>query len=183
MKESDLNVRLARNRSAIGELITAVSGARNDSWAARPAPGKWTPAQHVSHIVLSYHAFIGDVRDGRPAHLIGSSRQRLVWRLFGLTQVLWLGRLPFGARAPREMRPPDAPPERSELFDDLHAAVHEFDAAARDAWRSAPRRRVLHPYFGPVSLSQAIRVCEVHTRHHAALLAQYSASSGGATKL
>jgi hypothetical protein len=133
----------------------------------------------VSHIVLSYQAFTADVCDGRTVRLIGSPRQRLLWRVFGLSQVLWLGRIPPGARAPREMRPPNDPPEQALLLQQLKSCVSEFEAAVRRAWRTTPMHRVTHPYFGALSLGQAIRVSEVHTIHHAAILARESASWRG----
>lgn len=94
----------------------------------------------------------------------------MMWRLFGLSQVIWFGRIPPGAQAPRELRPTDEPRERGSVLDELREQLEEFDAAIRHAWRTKPGHRAAHPYFGALSLRQAIRVCEVHTRHHSALL-------------
>ncbi|HEY5061359.1 MAG TPA: DinB family protein [Gemmatimonadaceae bacterium] len=176
MNRRDLDARLDRNRVAVERLIAAAVDTPIGPWSVRLAPDKWTPAQHVSHIVLSYQAFTADVRDGRTARLIGSARQRLIWRAFGLSQVLWLGRIPPGARSPREMQPPDVPPERDALVHKLGSGVSEFEAAVRQVWRTMPKHRVAHPYFGSLSLGQAIRVCEVHTMHHAAVLERERAS-------
>jgi hypothetical protein len=35
---------------------------------------------------------------------------------------------------------------------------------------SQPRRRVRHPYFSALTLSQLVRFCTVHTRHHTTFL-------------
>jgi hypothetical protein len=171
-----LDDRLDRNRAAVERLTDAAVETPAGSWLVRPAPDKWTPAQHVSHIVLSYQVFTADVRDGRTVRLIGSARQRLLWRVFGLSQVLWLGRIAPGARAPREMRPPNDPPERARLLIELRAGVAEFEVSVRQVWRTKPMHRVAHPYFGSLSLGHAIRVCEVHTLHHAAILERESVS-------
>jgi hypothetical protein len=124
----------------------------------------------VNHVVLVYESAVGDVRDGRSVRLIGTSRQRRHWRWLGLTQILWLDRLPTGAPSPHEFLPPAESQERNALTERLHAATNEFDSAMRQAWVKHPRHRVLHPYFGAVSLRQAIRICDVHTRHHSAAL-------------
>ena len=179
MNEFGLDLRLARNRRAVGELANIAVRLPSHRWSMAPAPGKWTPAQHVIHVALAYWAMTSDVRDGRPADLIGSASQRMVWRIFGLSQVIWLGRIPPGARAPRELRPTDEPRERGTVLDELRAQLEEFDAVVRHAWRTKPGHRAAHPYFGALSLRQAIRVCEVHTRHHAALLHQWPLDNRG----
>ena len=35
-------------------------------------PGKWTPGQEVTHIILVYEAITRDLRGGAPVHLVGS---------------------------------------------------------------------------------------------------------------
>ena len=176
MNQRDLDARLDRNRAAVDQLIDAAVETPTGSWFVRPAPDKWTPAQQVSHIALSYAGITADVRDGVRARLIGTARRRLFWRVFGLSQVLWLGRIPPGARSPREIHPPDDSPERGALLHQLRGRVSEFEAAVRQTWRTTPMHRVAHPYFGSLSLGQAIRVCEVHTMHHAAILERESVS-------
>ena len=170
MNESALNVRLASNWSAVSVLTSKAASIGVLRWSIPLAAGKWTPAQHVSHVVLAYAATTADIRDGCRAHLIGSARQRFAWRLFGLTQVTLLGRIPPGARTPRELDPSGESPDREPLLAALRSQVEEFDAAVRQRWRTVPGHRVTHPYFGALSLAQAIRVCEVHSRHHAGLL-------------
>ena len=130
----------------------------------------WTPAQQVNHVVLTYRAMTHDVRDGRRAEFIGTEQQRRRWRLLGLVQIYLRGTLPAGAPAPREVRPPDYSPDRATLLGELRLVLDEFERTMRSAARDRPAHRVAHPYFGWLSLRQAVRISGVHTRHHAAAL-------------
>jgi hypothetical protein len=53
---------------------------------------------------------------------------------------------------------------------ELGTQVAQFEAAVMEMQRSQPRRRVTHPYFSVLTLSQLVRFCTVHTRHHTAFL-------------
>jgi hypothetical protein len=161
---------LIRNHEAVDAFSIVVEDIPVNAWAARSSPERWTPAQQVNHVVLAYRAMIHDVRDGRHAQFIGTARQRRIWRLFGLSQVMFLGRLPPGAPAPREIRPPDYSPDRTTMLRELRSALDDFERTMRSASRDRSRHRVAHPYFGWLSLRQAVRVCAVHTHHHAELL-------------
>ncbi len=163
---------LIRNHAAVDEFMLVVESVPASGWATKAAPERWTAAQQVNHIVLSYRAIVHDVRDGRHAHLIGTPAQRRRWRWLGLSQVLYLGHLPHGAPAPREIRPPDYSPDRVTLLRELRSALDDFERTMRGAARDRAGHRVAHPYFGWISLRQAVRVCEVHTRHHTAALAR-----------
>jgi hypothetical protein len=156
---------LAENRAAVHAMLAAAQAVRD--WDSPLRPGAWSAGQHVVHVTLAYDGFIRDVRDGVPLALIGSSRQRLMWRLFGLPQVLWFGHLPAGAKSPRELRPPSSVVPRQTALETLNESVREFERVANTA-ASQARRSILHPYFGGLSLLQSVRLCAVHTRHHVA---------------
>jgi len=162
---------LIRNHAAIDALALAAESMPSDAWTRRPSSEGWTPAQQVNHVVLTYRAMTHDVRDDRRAAFIGTAAQRRKWRLLGLAQIYFRGTLPRGAPAPREVRPPDYSPDRATLLRELRSSVDEFERTMRSAARNRPGHRVAHPYFGWLSLRQAVRVCAVHTRHHLAALA------------
>jgi hypothetical protein len=46
----------------------------------------------------------------------------------------------------------------------------EFDAVIARTRTATPGRRLTHPYFGWLTLEEAVRFCEVHVKHHAARL-------------
>ena len=102
--------------------------------------------------------------------LVGTRWKRLIWRAVGLNSILHLRRLPVGARAPRESRPADLVADRTSLLATFQGSVRELEGLFGDSWRLTPRKRLTHPYFGTLTLRQAIVVSEVHLRHHAAFL-------------
>jgi hypothetical protein len=161
---------LASHREAVDEFFTRAAQVTSARWDLPRAEGKWSPAQEVKHIVLSYEAFTADLRGTAKMKLIGTPWKRVLWRAVGLTSILWLKKLPKGARAPREARPPEGPFNQDVLLADLRARTDAFETAFREAWANTRSRRVTHPYFGGLSLEDAIEMCRVHTRHHAAVL-------------
>jgi len=161
---------LIRNHAAVDAFALAAESIPLDIWGRRATDKHWTPAQQVNHVVLTYRAMTHDVRDGRRAEFIGTDQQRRRWRLLGLAQIYLRGTLPAGAPAPREVRPPDYSPDRATLLGELRLVLDEFERTMRSAARDRPAHRVAHPYFGWLSLRQAVRISGVHTRHHAAAL-------------
>ena len=162
---------LADNHAAVDAFITTAEGVPRRQWTQPLAEEKWSPAQHVHHVALAYEAMARDVSGGERAKLIGTPFKRRLWRLGGLTQILWRRKLPSGATSPREMRPPETSPVPAALFAQLRHAVESFDSALRTAWVGCPNHKVQHPYFGDISLRQALVLIAVHTRHHRAAIA------------
>ena len=115
---------------------------------------------------------------------IGTRWKRLIWRAIGLNSVVHLRKLPTGARAPRESRPPDVAADRESLLATFTARVAEFETVFAESWRETPKKRMTHPYFGMISLRQAIAMSEVHLRHHAGFLRASAplAEGGGASR-
>jgi hypothetical protein len=155
---------LAADRSGLTALLAAADAV--DDWDAPLAPGKWSVGEHLDHIRLSYRALIRELRDAGSAALIGTALQRRLWRLVGLTSILWFGRLPRGARAPREVRPSKPSQSKEYLRSQLMAAARDYEEALVAAWPDR-ERRLTHPYFGSLTVAQAARVGAVHARHHA----------------
>jgi len=160
----------ADHAAAVGDFVVRASAISADRWNVERAPGKWTPAQEAKHLALAYAAFARDLRGGPTLRLKGRWWQRRLWRWKVLPQILDGGRIPHGGRAPREARPLDRPGDQSELLAELGAQAREFEAAVIDTQQFQPRRRVMHPYFGALTLPQLVRFCTVHTQHHAAFL-------------
>ncbi len=157
---------LEKNRSAVASFESAARSIPADGWQSSVAPGKWTPAQHVEHVVLSYAAAVLDLVHETPMRLIGTPRQRRWWRFVGLNTVRWLGRIPRGAPAPREVRPTErANRDRPELLAELDGRVRSFEDAVRTQ-ATADGRGFTHPYFGTLNMRDGIRLAAAHTRHH-----------------
>ena len=172
---STLTQLLVDHAAAVSDFAAHAAALSAEQWNAERAPGKWTPAQEAKHLALGYEAYVRDLRGGPGLRRKGRWWQRRLWRWRVLPQILEGGRIPHGARAPREVRPLDRPGDQSALLDELAAQVAQFEAAVKDMEVSQPRRRVTHPYFGVLTLPQLVRFCTVHTRHHTAFLPQQTA--------
>src|SRR6201999_3143861 len=124
----------------------------------------WSPAQHVVHVTLAYQNAIADLRGERRAKLLGTRLHRTLWRAVGLTQVVWLRRLPGGVTSPDELVPPPFVAGRARVVGELLESVAAFEAVMREAHASRPHYELRHPYFDMISLRTAALLCAVHTR-------------------
>lgn len=161
---------MAAHRRAVEEFGARAGDVGADCWNTPRAPGKWSPAQEVKHVVLAYEAFIRDLEGGEPMRLVGTPIKRALWRAIGLTSIVWLKKIPRGARAPRESRPPETAMDQRALLAEFRERTARFEAIFRETWDRDPARRVVHPYFGFLDLADGMAMCTVHTRHHAAVL-------------
>ncbi len=155
---------------AVGEFVERARAIPDSRWLVPRAEGKWTPAQESRHLVLYYEAFSADLRGERKMTLKGTPLKRFKWRLLGLPQILWRKRIPVAVRAVREVSPAWDETPRERMLSLLAERAREFDALFVDTWRGDPRRTVRHPWFGDLTLDEAMQMSSVHTRHHAAFL-------------
>lgn len=170
-RERRLDELLSEHHLAVGDFVHRACAIPRSRWLVPRGDGKWSPAQETRHLILTYEGLLGDLNDERRPALRGTALRRRIWRIVGLTQILWRGRIPAAVPAPREFRPePDETP-RADLLALYERRGREFCGVFRDKWRLEPRRTVQHPYFGNLKLEHAMRLCTVHTRHHAAFLA------------
>jgi hypothetical protein len=154
------------HRAAVREFAERAGAVVVGSWLTRRAEGKWTPAQETRHLIMAFEALTRDLLEGKPMRLRGSVWQRLIWRLIGMTSMLWLRRIPTAVSAPREVRPEAESAPQSVLLPLFRTRAEEFEAALLRTFREAPRRTMTHPMFGSVALHHAVRLSSVHTRHH-----------------
>jgi uncharacterized damage-inducible protein DinB len=165
-----LEVLLADHREAVDEFFHRAAQVTSARWTMPRKDGKWTPAEEVKHVVLAYEAFIRDLEGGPPMKLVRTKAWRLMARVVGLGSILWLRRIPRGARAPRETRPAEVPLDQQALVNEFREQTTRFEHIFLATWDREPARCVTHPYFGSLNLTQALRMATVHTRHHAAVL-------------
>ncbi|HVR96801.1 MAG TPA: DinB family protein [Thermoanaerobaculia bacterium] len=153
------------HRAAVADFASAASAIEPDAWTRPRAEGKWTPAEIVEHLALSYAALLGEIEGKTPLRI-----HTPLWRQW-LLRAVYLPRLvagkpfPAGIKAPREIRPAASGTQQDAVarFRDLAARFEE----AADAVRvQKPKQRLTHPFFGAIPLDRMVGLSAAHTRHH-----------------
>jgi hypothetical protein len=160
---------LAAHALAVDQFAARAAAVPGERWAEPRAPGKWSPAQETQHLVLAYEVLLRELGGGHGLRLQLGPWQRLLLRWLVKPRLLRTGRFP-AVRAPRELRPAARPAGQTALVARLRRRAGDFAAAVDGARTATPGRRLTHPFFGSLSLAEAVRFCEVHVSHHAARL-------------
>ena len=172
--DRSLTAALEDYQRAKRDFITVVGSVPAAGWALPCAPGKWSPAQEVEHIALAHELFAAQLAGAPPMRVLVSGWKASVLRGVVLPWILRTGRFPR-AKSPREARP-------SAEADTPDALIARIEAAAAAVathlatGESVRTRRVDHPYFGSMTLYQALVLSTVHTRHHQVTLARAARS-------
>lgn len=135
-------------------------------WDAAPAAGAWSPAQIAEHLRLTY-VVVGEQLAGGVGLRVRTPwwiRPLIRWRF--LAGILQQGRIPAGARAPREIRPGDGPFPRASLLASLAQEARHTQEALASRWNDHGCV-MTHHVFGDLTPPQAMRFAAVHLRHHA----------------
>lgn len=159
---------LAQHDAAVEAFIGTVGRIPDARWHAASAPGTWSPAEEVLHVVLSYEVALRGVRTGAGMRPRVSPTRATLLRWLVLPLILntsWFPR----ARAPVEIRPTmDGSPDGADLAPAaLRRRLQERARELRDELpRARPGLRFQHAYFGALAPQQAVRMLAAHTRHH-----------------
>ncbi len=167
MLTNDWQQAVAEHEAAIEACIAASRRVPDTQWNLAYAEGKWSPAQHVDHVGLSYQMVIDALSGNPPKARLGRVRQ-FVLRTFVLPKILRTNVFREGVPAPREMRPPREPQDRAAVEERLRSRAAKCIEVVLASNR--PGVRVQHPYFGPLRLLDMLRLGTSHARHHTALL-------------
>lgn len=165
---------IGEHDAAVAEFLAVVSTVPSDRWNVAPAPGKWSPAEEVLHVVLSYEVALRGVRTGAGMRSRVSPARALALRWLVLPVMLESSWFPH-ARAPVEVRPPGdtVPSAPDRTFDSLRMRLAQVASEVRAELPAAPpAMRFDHAYFGKLAPRVAMRMLAAHTRHHARALAR-----------
>ncbi|MFZ0735208.1 MAG: DUF1569 domain-containing protein [Candidatus Sulfotelmatobacter sp.] len=131
----------------------------------RHAPGKWSVAEILEHLYLTYRGTIRGcgrlLETGKPLATKSSWKQRAQAFV-----VVTLAYMPTGREAPQRARPRGCPPE--EVTAEIAFALSEMDRLLTDcAAKFGPRAKIMdHPFLGPFSIQQWRKFHLVHGLHH-----------------
>jgi hypothetical protein len=147
------------------ELEDATGHASASDFAQAPA-GKWTPAQIMEHLFLTYQGTNRGIdkclEKNTPLARTATLKDRIAALL-----VVNLGYLPGGRKAPERATPRGMPLE--EVRQALVPELQKMSSGLEDCEREfGSRTKILdHPFLGPLTANEWRKFHWVHGRHHA----------------
>ncbi len=132
---------------------------------SRASNGKWSPAQILEHLMLSYTATTKGLLRATQSGIVEPGSRTLKHRAKCI-YVLGLGRFPAGVEAPKQTMPTGGLGE--EPLRRFNDALVAMDSTLVDVERRFGRgvQILLHPVLGPLTAQQWRRFHQVHGRHH-----------------
>jgi len=159
---------IVENHETVDTFIAVARGVEPGRWRVPRAEGKWSPAQVVEHLALSFEYSHGVMNGNAPGPAAPRLLRPLVRTVF-VKPVLKHGRFMRKGRAPSMFQPSSVPPDPPELLARLEGALRAFEDDLRVAARSG-RATLDHPFFGTMRLTDYLRLQAIHARHHRAQL-------------
>jgi hypothetical protein len=147
------------------ELEDAIGGASPSALAEAPA-GKWSAAQILEHLFLTYkntnRGIAKCLERGAPLATGATLKHRLATLL-----VVNLGYLPRGRKAPERVTPRGMPPE--EVQQAIAPELERMSSGLDDCERKfGARTKIMdHMFLGPLTAGEWRKFHWVHGRHHA----------------
>lgn len=163
---------------AAADLVRTAEGITSGGWQTPRAPGKWSPAEIVAHLILAYEVLLRELRGGGGMALRTTWWQRLLLHFTVRRRILGGHGFPEGARAPREVRPDGTSLAQTDAISRFRELAAEFEAAMQAARVERPRARLTHAYFGASPLEEALRFCARHLQHHQQQLQSLAVEEG-----
>lgn len=157
------------HQRAVAEFVSAARAIATDQWERSSDDTRWSPAQIVEHVRLTYDVVGAQFVGGPGLRVRTRGFKRFVLRWLFLGRILERGVFPKGARAPREIRPGKGPFDRETVLAALERAAAETESRLVAGWTD-PNCVMTHHVFGTLRPPQAARLVTVHTAHHASQL-------------
>jgi len=151
---------IERKRLALLEEVATLDEAM---LTAHPLPGKWSIREIIEHLVLAEDDVVGDfsrldARDDQPRGIGNHVRYLIVMSILRFripVKAPSRAMLPTGGRSLAELR---------ETWDEHHRRLRAFVASLT---REGTGRAIFrHPIAGPISVSQALVMLDVHLDSH-----------------
>jgi hypothetical protein len=161
---SDLDTAIADNHRAVDEFTATARAIDTARWSRPRAEGKWSPAQVVEHVALTYEYSRAVLNNNAPGPSAPRILRPLV-RSFFVNPVLKRGSFKPHGKAPAMFQPSSSPDGPADLLLRLDTAVRGFEDELRAAHRSG-RSTLDHPFFGTMPMTDYVRLQAIHARHH-----------------
>ncbi len=153
---------LQRLQDAIGSVTEGISA---ELLGRRPSPEKWSAAEVLEHLYLTY---TGTIKGFEKCIVAGKPLARVRrWKDRTRTMVVvGCGYLPQGRKAPENAVPRGLPPE--QVLAEITQKIVAMDAAISQAEQRFGSDVALldHPILGPLRAQQWRKFHWVHGRHH-----------------
>ena len=147
------------------DIAAMTQGMSAEMLAQRPSSGKWSAAEILEHLYLTYtgtiRGFEKCLAAGKPLARTPTLQDRA-----RTLYVVGLGQLPEGRKAPANSTPKGMPPE--QVLREITAKIAAMDAAISQAEEKFGKQARLldHPVLGPLSGPQWRKFHLVHGRLH-----------------
>jgi hypothetical protein len=157
-----LNSYFQRLRDAIESATRNMSVAE---LSQRPAEGKWSSAEILEHLGLTYTGTVKNLERslaaGRPLGGAPTLKQRLKKSL-----LVDFGYLPTGRESPEAAKPKGMPAEN--ILGEINSQIAQLDDVIEKCESKFGRRSFVanHPILGPFTTRQWRKFHWVHGRHH-----------------
>jgi hypothetical protein len=156
---------IERHGASVRDYLSTAEAVDEAAWSTPIGGGKWTPAQITVHLIQTYEVLLRQLRTGEGLRVQTGWLLRQVLRIVVLGPIMMTGRIPPGARAPRDLQPGAVEVTREEGVARLRTAVSEFESELM-ARRDEPGLQLTHHIFGSVEALRAIDFVRIHTEHH-----------------
>jgi hypothetical protein len=164
------------------EKLTAACAGMNTEELSHHSPGKWSAANILEHLYLTYTGTIKGfercLEAGKPLARKPTLRDRVA-----VAYVLWLNHLPEGRKAPANTTPRGIEPEKvmQEIDQKIQAMGDLIDQC--EAKFGDGIKLLDHPILGPLTASEWRKFHFLHGRHHARQIARLNAECHAHKKL
>lgn len=156
---------LAEHSEAIDRYLATIEQLDEHLWVQPYKPEGWNPAQITHHLVLYYEAVAEVAAGDLTLQYRAGPLMRTVLGIFLVPHILFHGKFPIPAVAPREVRPKGDPVPQADAPAVFRKRARHGQAMLATLWDD-PRRRIGHPYFGPMKPLRFLRLSMVHLDHH-----------------
>lgn len=145
------------------EFLSTLSGLPAAALEWRPGEGAWTLLEIVEHLVLAEQNVLVDLSDLKGLEVRSRSWLNVVryWLVLGVLRFKIPVPVPSEGMVPKGGRPLS---ELADLWERQHAALLTFVSELAPTAESSPI--FVHPVTGPLTVTEAVRMLEVHLDRH-----------------